>query len=360
MKWDTHKDDYRGRSLKISQMEEKLGAAMKMTIVIVYLLGYTVLRGVPYVLKHLDKKIETSIKSKPKSFGMLSLIIVCNLHSIAILIFTAYSYNVYISEYYNNNTYIYFHHILPYFYLADPVFTVLVLIFGLFNVKWKYHINRDEISIGIKKYIVTISFTLLIVLYAIHGIFILLAVIANPLSVLSFGLFVSAMVAYSHMATNMVLFRMQRILKPHYTKTWMFIKQLFHGLKVIIFFVVVFTITIMTRWLLLKYLTAVEYGNVLTSISLSGLVSIVTLSLKYSLKWSRDHEIVPKIKNGDYVEFKDEDEDDTYNHHVAVRKLNYRYSKNFRHSNRFSGIELGAMSPDIKFNSLIESEVQDV
>lgn len=325
-----------------------------MTIIIVYLLGYTVLRGVPYIIKHLDKKIENHIKSKSKSFHILSLIIVCNIHSLFILLCTAYSYTVYMSGYDK-----YFHHTLPYFYLADPLFTVLVLMFGVFNVKWKYHINRNELSIAVKKYIVTISFTLLAVLYAIHGIFILFALIAEPLSVLSFGLFVSAMVAYCHMVTNMVLLRMQRILKPHYTKTWVLTKQLFHGLKVLIYFVVVFTLTIMIRWLMLEYLTAVEYRNALTSISLSGLVSIVTLSIKYSLQWSQDSQAGPELSNGNYIEFKDEEEDE-YNHQLAVKKLNHRHSKNFHFSNRFSGIELSPVTPDVQFSNSIDCEVQDV
>ena len=329
---------------------------MKMTIVIVYLLGYTVVRGVPYILKHLDKKIEQHIKSKSRSFRMLSLIIVCNIHSLTILISTAYSYNIYVSDY-NEHKDAYFHHtLMPYIYLADPIFTILALIFGLFNVKWKYHINRDEISIALKKYIITISFTLLAALYAIHGIFILFALIAEPISVLSFGLFVSAMVAYCHMAINMVLLRMRRILKPHYTKTWLCIKQFLHGLKVGTYFVVVFTLIVMIRWLLLKYLTAVEYRSALTSISLSGLISIVTLSLKYSLKWSQDDQIAHEVSNGDYIEFKDE-EDEFYHHDMAVRKLNHRHSKNFRFSNRFSGIELSPLTPDIQFGDSIRSEV---
>ena len=326
-----------------------------MTIIIAYLLGYTVLRGVPYIMKHLDKKMEQNIKSKSRSFRMLSLIIVCNIHSLAILISTAYSYNVYTSDY-NEHKDAYFHHtLLPYIYLADPLFTILVLIFGLFNVKWKYHINRNEISIAVKKYIVTISFTLLAALYAVHGIFILFALIAEPITVLSFGLFVSAMVAYSHMATNIVLLRMRRILKPHYTITWLFIKQLLHGLKVGTYFVVVFTLTVMIRWLMLEYLTAVEYRNALTSISLSGLVSIVTLSLKYSLKWSQDSHIVPEMINGDYMEFKDE-EDEFCLHHMAVKKLNHRYSKNFRFSHRFSGIELNPLTADVQFGDSIDSD----
>jgi len=334
---------------------------MKMTIAIVYLLGYTVLRGVPYIMKHLDNKIERSIKSKSKSFGMLSLIFVCNLHSLLILISTAYSFHIYLSGYYTNHTYNYFHHILPYFYLADPLFTILVLIFGAFNVKWKHHIKRKELSIAIKKYIVIISFTLLAVLYAIHSIFILLALIAEPLTVLSFGLFVSAMVAYSHMATNMVLLRMQRILKPHYTRTWIFVKQLYHGVRVVIYFMAVFTLTIMIRWLLLEYLTAIEYKNALTSVSLSGLVSIVTLSLKYSLKWSQESQIGSAMSNGGYIEFKDEENE--CSHRVAVKKLNYRCSTHFRHSNRFSGVELSPLTSDVTFsNSLnsIETEIQDV
>lgn len=362
MRWDTNKDDYRGRSFKLNEIEQKLGTAMKVTIVIVYLLGYTVVRGVPYLMKHLDKRIEKEIKSKSRSFRMLSLIIVCNVHSLLILINTAYSYTVYRSKY-NNNKYNYFHHTLPYIYLADPLFTVLALIFGVLNVKWKHHINKNEISIAVKKYIITISFTLLSALYAIHSIFILLALIAEPLSVLSFGLFVSAMVAYCHVATNMVLLRMQRILKPHYTKKWLITKQLFHGLKVISYFVVVFTLTLMIRWLLLEHLTAVEYRNALTSISVSGLVSMVTLSLKYSQKWSYDGHTESKINcnNGHYLEFKDEEDDDYMaNHHMAVKKLNYRYSKNFRFSNRFSGVELNAMSPDGTFSNSIESEIQDV
>lgn len=329
-----------------------------MTIAIVYLLGYTVLRGVPYIMKHLDNKIEKSIKSKSESFGMLSLIFVCNLHSLLILISTAYSYHIYMSGYYINHTYNYFHHILPYLYLADPLFTVLVLIFGAFNVKWKYHIKRKELSIGIKKYIITISFTLLAVLYAIHGIFILLALIAEPLTVLSFGLFVSAMVAYSHMATSMVLLRMRRILKPHYTKTWVLIKQLYHGLKVVIYFLAVFTLTIMIRWLLLEHLTAIEYKNALTSISLSGLVSIVTLSLKYSLKWSQDSQIGSAMNNDMYMEFKDEEND--CSHNMAVKKLKYRCSTHFRHSNKFSEIELSPLTSDVTFSNSLDSKETEV
>ena len=306
-------------------------------------------------MKHLDKKIENGIKSKSKSFYMLSLIIVCNIHSLLILISAAYSYSVYMSGYNKH-----FQHTLPYFYLADPLFTVLVLIVGVFNVKWKYHINRNEISIGIKKYIIIISFTLIAVLYAIHGIFILFALIAEPLSVLSFGLLVSAMVAYCHMVTSMVLYRVQRILKPHYTKTWVVIKQLLHGLKVLIYFVVVFTLTIMIRWLLLKNLTAVEYGSSLTSVSLSGLVTIITVSLKYSLKWSQDSQVESDIlSNGKYMEFNDEEDGDDYNYYLAVRKLNYRHSKAFRHSNRFSGIELSPLPHDVPLNNL-ETEVKNV
>ena len=361
IRWDNNKDDYRGRSIRLSDIQEELGTAVKMTIIIAYLLGYTVVRGVPYMMKHLDKNMEQHIKSKSRSFRMLSLIIVCNIHSLAILSSTAYSYNVYMSEY-NKHKDGYFHHtLIPYIYLADPIFTVLALIFGLFNVKWKYHINRDEISIALKKYIVTISFTLLAALYAIHGIFILFALIAEPITVLSFGLFVSAMVAYCHMATNMVLLRIRRILKPHYTKTWLCIKQLLHGLKVGTFFVVVFTLTVMIRWLLLEYLTAVEYRSALTSISLSGLVSIVTLSLKYSLKWSHDDQIAHdhEMSNGNYMEFKDEEDLDEFyhHHHMAVRKLNHRHSNNFRFSNRFSGIELSPLTPDVQFGDSIRSEV---
>ena len=285
---------------------------------------------------------------------MLSLIIVCNLHSVVILMCTAYSYILYKS----NHTE-YFHHILPYFYMADPLFTVLVLIVGVFNVKWKHHINRNEIFVALKKYIVTISFTLIAVLYAIHGIFILFALIAEPLSVLSFGLFVSAMVAYCHMASNMVLLRMRRILKPHYSKTWLLTKQLLHGLRVVIYFAVVFAVTVMMRWLLLEYLTAVEYRSALTSISLSGLVSIVTLSVKYSLQWSQESQVGTEVSNGNYVEFKDE-EDDEYLHNMAVRKLNYRHSRNFRFSNRFSGTELGPMSSDDPLSNSIESEIKDL
>ena len=359
MKWDNNRDDYRGRSFKLSDIERKLGTAMRMTIIIAYLLGYIVLRGVPYIMKHLDKKIEQNIKSKSRSFRMLSLIIICNIHSLVILVSTAYSYNIYMSGY-NEYKDAYFHHaLLPYIYLADPLFTILVLIFGLFSVKWKYHINKNEISIAIKKYIVTISFTLLIALYAIHGIFILFALIAEPITVLSFGLFISAMVAYSIMATNMVLLRMRRILKPHYTKTWLFIKQLLHGLKVGTYFVVVFTLTVMIRWLMLEYLTAVEYRNALTSISLSGLVSIITLSLKYSLKWSQDSHIGSEMSNGNYMEFTDE-EDEYYHHNMAVKKLNYRYSKNFRFSNTFSGIELSPLTPDVQFGNSIGNEGEDV
>lgn len=328
---------------------------MKITLAIVYLLGYTVLKGVPYIIKHLDKKIEKHIKSKSRSFHMLSLIIVCNIHSVLILLCTAYSYQMYKSGHDE-----YFHHILPYFYMADPLFTVLVLIFGVFNVKWKYHINRNEISVGLKKYIITISFTLIAVLYAIHAIFILFALIAEPLSVLSFGLFISAMVAYCHMATNMVLLRMRRILKPHYTKTWLFTKQLLHGLKVVTYFIVVFAVTIMIRWLLLEYLTAVEYRSALTSISLSGLVSIVTLSVKYSLQWSQEGQAVTEMNSDNYVEFKDEEDLDEHFHNMAVRKLHYKYSKNFRFSNRFSGIELSPISSDVPRSNSIESEINNV
>ena len=331
---------------------------MKMTVIIAYFLGYVVLRGLPYIMKHFDKMIEQNIKGKSRSFRMLSLIIVCNIHSLAILTSSAYSYKVYISGF-NENKHTYFGDILPYFYLADPLFTILVLIFAIFNVKWKYHINKNEISVAIKKYVTTISFTLLASLYAIHSIFILFALIAEPITVLSFGLFVSAMVAYLHMATNMVLLRMQRILKPHYTRTWLLTKQLFHGLKVVAYFIIVFALMIMIRWLMLEYLSAVEYRNALTSVSLSGLVSIVTLSLRYSLKWSRDSQGEFEATNGGYMEFKDED-DKHYNHQMAVRKLNFRSSKNFRFSNRFSGIELNSLSPDVEFGGLLENEIEDV
>ena len=188
-----------------------------------------------------------------------------------------------------------------------------------------------------KKYIVYVTFTLITVLYAIHVMFILLALIAEPLSVLAFGLFVSAMVAYTHMAISILLLRMQRMVIKSYRKTkegrlklkiLLLFHQVLHGIRVLLYFVTVFTLTILIRWLLLKYLTAVEYRTILTSVSLSGLISIVTLSLKYSLKWSKDNHSDSTnrpVENG-YIEFHDSDGQTDDNAVVAMHKLGFRKS----------------------------------
>ena len=340
MRWDTNEEEYRGRSFKVADIDDKLGQAMKIMIVIVYLFGYVALRGIPYVMQHLDMKIEKAIKNKVNVYGTVSVMVVCNIHSVILIVFSCYSFYVYSSGYYRNHTYKYFHHMLPIFYLADPIFTFLVLFFGLFSVKWRKYRRRGEYCNAVKKYIVYVSFTLIAVLYAIHIMFILLALIAEPLSVLSFGLFVSAMVAYTHMAISIVLLRMERMFVKNYRRKregkrnlLTLFRQVLHGIRVLLYFITVFTLTIMIRWILLKYLTAVEYRNVLTSVSVSGLISIVTLSLKYSLKWSKENHSISSttVENG-YIEFEDSHDPEENNAVVAIRKLGNRKSKAFRFS----------------------------
>jgi len=340
MRWDTNEEDYRGRSFKVANIEDKLGLAMKIMIVIVYLFGYIALRGVPYIMQHLDMKIEEAIKNKVNVYGTVSVMVVCNIHSVLLIIFAGYSYYIYSSGYYQNHTYKYFHHMLPFFYLADPIFTVLTLFFGLFSVKWRQYRRKGEICNAVKKYIVYVSFTLIAALYAVHIMFILLALIAEPLSVLSFGLFVSAMVAYTHMAISIVLLRMERMLTKNFRRMkegrlqlLTLFRQVLHGIRVLLYFIIVFTLTIMIRWMLLKNLTAVEYRTVLTSVSLSGLISIVTLSLKYSLKWSKENHSNSSTNVGNgYIEFKNSDDERDDKAVVAIRKLSNRKSKAFKFS----------------------------
>ena len=56
-----------------------------MEIMIVYLFGYAALRGIPYIMRHLDMKIETAIRNKVKVYGTISAMVICNIHSLLML-----------------------------------------------------------------------------------------------------------------------------------------------------------------------------------------------------------------------------------------------------------------------------------
>ena len=135
--------------------------------------------------------------------------------------------------------------------MAQSLFIVLLLILGVFNVNWKYYINSNKISIGLRAqyyhqfYIDKCTQ----VFHASHSILILSALIYSWATIHSVVwitcLSMHRWYTVIYMTAYMVLLRMQGNLKPHYFKTWLITKQLLHRLKLVIHFAFVFAVTIM-------------------------------------------------------------------------------------------------------------------